>query len=398
MLMSRPRKLLSVGHSYTVALNRRLAHELARASGGAWEVTAVAPRYFHGSRDLRPVTLKVDAPEPCDVVPVRAYLTQRVHVFFYGPRLRSLLAQDADLVHCWEEPFVLAGAQIAAWTPRATPLVFLTAQNLSKRYPPPFNLFESYCVERCAGWMACGRSVVETLVPRGYGRRPYRVMPLGVDLEHFGPDLAAGQATRRGIGWEPAGAPVVGYLGRFVPEKGLQLLMDVLDQLTTPWRALFVGTGPLEPVLRQWAQRYGDRVRLCTGVTHDEVPRYLNAMDVLCAPSQTAPHWREQFGRMLVEAFACGVPVVGSDSGEIPHVVGSAGVVAGEADLAAWTQALGELLDNAASREEWGERGLDCARTRYAWPVIARRYLEFFEEILVGRPPRQRRAPVAGAV
>jgi glycosyltransferase involved in cell wall biosynthesis len=207
-------------------------------------------------------------------------------------------------------------------------------------------------------------------------------------VEHFRPDPEAGRAVRRGLGWEEAGPPVVGYLGRFIPEKGLALLTRVLDALPTPWRALFVGAGPLEPPLRAWARGHGERVRVCTGVAHDDVPRHLNAMDVLCAPSQTAARWREQFGRMLTEAFACGVPVVGSDSGEIPHVVGDAGLVVGEKDEQGWLRTLTELLQDPAAQRALSARGVDRARTRYAWPVVARQYLNFFEQVLEDRGSR----------
>jgi glycosyltransferase involved in cell wall biosynthesis len=210
-------------------------------------------------------------------------------------------------------------------------------------------------------------------------------MPLGVDMDHFRPDPKARQAVHQALGWDQAGPPVVGYLGRFVPEKGIRLLLRVLDGLQAPWRALLVGAGPLEPVLRDWARPYGDRVRICTDVRHDAVPRYLNAMDLLCAPSQTMPHWREQFGRMLTEAFACGLPVIGSDSGEIPHVLGGAGRVVGEKDEAEWVRAVAELLESPARRVGLAARGLERVRTVYAWPVIARQYLDFFEQILQGR-------------
>src|SRR5205823_7613204 len=100
---------------------RRLAHELARASGARWEVTAVAPSSFRG--DLRNLALQQDAGEPCRVEGVRARFTRRVHVMLYGDRLRRLLRDEPwDLVHCWEEPYVLAGGQIARWTPAGTAL------------------------------------------------------------------------------------------------------------------------------------------------------------------------------------------------------------------------------------------------------------------------------------
>jgi glycosyltransferase involved in cell wall biosynthesis len=108
----------------------------------------------------------------------------------------------------------------------------------------------------------------------------------------------------------------------------------------------------------------------------------MNAIDVLCAPSQTASHWREQFGRMAIEAFACGVPVVASDSGEIPYVVGDAGLVVGEHDAAGFRAALADLLENPARRRELRERGLARAHDVYAWPRVARAHLEFIESLL----------------
>jgi glycosyltransferase involved in cell wall biosynthesis len=375
----RPRRLLSIAHSYVVALNRRLAHEMVRAGAGRWEVTAVAPKHVHG--DLRPIPLESHADD--QLVELRAlpfHMSRRIHVGFYGLRLRTLLAANWDVVHCWEEPYVLAGAQVAAWTPRKTPFVFWTAQNIAKAYPPPFSWMERYCLQRCAAWFACGRTVVDALLSRGYQARPYRIVPLGVDLERFRPDPAARRQIHHRLGWPSEGAPVVGYLGRFVPEKGVTQLMQTLDHLQVAWRALFVGGGPLEKVLQVWGARHPDRVRIVTGVPHDQVPAYLNAMDVLCAPSQTVPRWKEQFGRMIVEAFACGVPVIGSDSGEVPHVIGKAGLVVPEGDASAWGQALADLLDSPARRRDLSERGLGRAR-EFSWPVIARQYLDCFEQI-----------------
>jgi glycosyltransferase involved in cell wall biosynthesis len=379
--VKRARRLVSVSHSYVVTLNRRLANEMARVGAGRWEVTAVAPRFFHG--DLSPIALQREPGEASHIEEVRALFSRSAHMFVYGPELREKLARGADLVHSWEEPYVFAGAEVALLTPRRVPLVFSTAQNLSKRYPPPFAQLERLVVARSAGWVAFGETVKQNLLARpGYARRPARYIPMGVDVELFQPDKAAGADFLRELGWEAQGAPVVGYLGRFVPEKGVELLRKVLERLTTPWRALFVGGGPLEASLRSWGERQGDRVRVVTGVPHARVPRALNAMDVLCAPSQTTPRWKEQFGRMLAEGFACGVPVMTSDSGEIPHTAGEAGRVLPEADMDSWTLALAELLESPDRRRELSARGRERAVTRFAWPVVAREHLDFFESVL----------------
>jgi glycosyltransferase involved in cell wall biosynthesis len=150
---------------------------------------------------------------------------------------------------------------------------------------------------------------------------------------------------------------------------------------------LFVGAGSSEPGLRAWAAQHGDKVRICTDVVHDQVPAYINAMDVMCAPSQTMPNWKEQFGRMVVEAFASGVTFVGSDSGEIPYVVKDAGVIVGEKDEAGWAEAIAELLENPRRRAEFAAGGLQRAHDEFAWPVVARQYLDFFDCILESKQP-----------
>lgn len=383
LIVKRPRRLVSIAHAYCVSLSRRLANEMARASHGEWEVTAVAPTLFY--ENYRAVPLEIAAGEQCRVAPLKLHFPKHIHAMVYERRLRELLRQSWDLVHCWEEPFNLAGAQVAWWTPREVPFVFWTAQNLAKHYPPPFAQLEKYTLERAAGWMACGNSIVETMLPRGYGRKPHRVLPLGVDVQEFYPNRISRQQVRQSLNWDEAGPPVVGYLGRFVTEKGIEVLTRALGETPSSWRALIVGGGPMESQLRQWAARYGNRVRIVTGIVHEQVPAYLNAMDILAAPSQTTPRWREQLGRMLIEAFACGVPVLASDSGEIPHVVCEAGIIVGEQDQIGWTHALTRLLEDASLRTELSKRGIERAQTVYSWPIIARQHLEFFSELLEGK-------------
>ena len=379
--MPAERHLVTAGHSYVVAENRRLAHEMALAGRGRWRVTAVAPPVFAG--DLRRIALEPIADEACVVKAVPMRLQRSAHLTHYASLGRAL-PRDADVVHVWEEPYVLAGAQVARAAPDRARVVFATFQNIEKRYPWPLSAFERASMTRADGWIAFGHTVGQILAPRrGYAEKPHRVISPGVDLRVFMPDAAAGGDVRRSLGWA-ADAPVVGYLGRFVAQKGVTDLCDALSRTRAPWHALFVGGGPLAADIERLSAAYPGRVQIVTGVPHGDVPRWLNAMTVLCAPSRTTPDWREQFGRMLIEAMACGVPVMASSSGEMPFVVGDAGRVLPERSPDDWARELDAILGDAAARGRMASAGRERAAAEFAWPVVARRHLAFFDDLMEG--------------
>jgi glycosyltransferase involved in cell wall biosynthesis len=145
-----------------------------------------------------------------------------------------------------------------------------------------------------------------------------------------------------------------------------------------PWSFLLLGSGEYKKKIEDWAAKHGWDGRVQVKLAkHAEVPRYLGCMDLLVAPSQTMKNWREQFGRMIIEAFACGVPVIGSDSGEIPFVIGDAGQIVPEADVAAWAEAIGGLLRSPQKREELKTTGLARAPI-FSVASIGRQYAEYY--------------------
>lgn len=382
-----------VGHSYCVSLNRRLCHEVALAGGDRVAVTVVAPAFYRG--DLRPIALERLDGEPYTLEAVKTFGSRFPFAFFYGRRLTQLLHQSWDVVHAWEEPYILAGAQIAKGTSAQSTLVYSSFQNQPKRYPPPFRWCERYAIGRASGWTAFGKTIAENLAGRpGYRDRSSRMIPLGVDSAVYRPNPAARLQVLRDLNWSEVGPPIIGYLGRFVPEKGLSLLMNCLDALDAgSWRMMFLGGGPMESQLSDWSKRYPDQVRIVTGVPHSGVPAYLNAFDILVAPSQTTPRWKEQLGRMLLEAMASGVPIIASDSGEIPYVVADAGRILGESDTQGWVSALRHLIASPDERALLRNAGLERAHTAYAWPHIAREFLDFFIELHEREDSHELRSP-----
>ncbi len=382
-MTTRPLRVLTLGHSYVVGTNHAVPAALASTHGV--EVTVAAPAYHHG--DLRRVHLEQPEGAPHTVIPLPTKLSRWIHVFWYehGALRRAVRGSPYDVVHMWEEPYIYAGYQIAkAVAPTKAAFLFRTEQNLVKRYPWPFSSFERRTLERADGWVAGGRIAYEAMIEKGWSSERGRMITLGVDTLRFRPISDTDRnAVRQELGLDP---PVIGFIGRLVEAKGLPILMQALERVTAPWSLLLLGSGGLHERIESWADAkgFGDRVRIML-LNHDKMPRYVAAMDVLVAPSQSTPQWTEQFGRMSVEAFACRVPVIGSDSGEIPHVIGDAGRVVGEADIEGWWRAIQDLLENPTERAQLAQAGYERAQSTFAIDRIAEQYLELYEWMLTHR-------------
>ena len=125
-------------------------------------------------------------------------------------------------------------------------------------------------------------------------------------------------------------------------------------------------------------------------VPHDAVPRYINLMNVLLLPSETtykfktltAAGWKEQFGHVLIEAMACGVAVIGSDSGEIPHVIKDAGLIFSEGDIFALKDSLQKLMQNPELTQKLAQKGRDRALKMYTNQALAEQQLAFYQTLL----------------
>ena len=194
------KRLLTIGHSLVVALNGRLAHEIARAGQGRWSVTSAAPIEYPG--DLRRIVLERFEGEASALVPLGTRAVGVPHLMLYRG-LRPLLGQRWDLVHCWEEPYVAAAAQIARRTPANARFVFATFQNIPKEYPFPLAAFERRVLHRADGWIAFGKSTYEAQLGRDphYASLPSRIISPGVDTSAFAPSANVRRAARESLGW-----------------------------------------------------------------------------------------------------------------------------------------------------------------------------------------------------
>jgi glycosyltransferase involved in cell wall biosynthesis len=249
---------------------------------------------------------------------------------YYFPRLKQRLAAlQPDVVHIDEEPYNLAtwlalrqAHQVGAKA------LFFSWQNLNRSYPFPFAWLERQVLGASDYALMGNQEAVQVWQAKGYCG-PYRIIPqFGVDAELFRPPARRDEGRSFVIGSANR---------RLVAEKGVDVLLRAVAELPGVWRLQIAGEGPMKRPLQQLAQELGiaQRVQFDGPIPSEQMPAYLQQLDVLVLSSRTRPNWKEQFGRVLVEAMACEVAVVGSDSGEIPHVIGEAGLIFPEDDVAA---------------------------------------------------------------
>jgi glycosyltransferase involved in cell wall biosynthesis len=353
------------------AYQRKL--EAMAEAGPDLELTVAVPPFW---RDERGVTrLEYAHTQGYRLTVCRIALNGSFHLHFY-PWLARLIAEvRPDIVHIDEEPYNLATyhANIMARRTGARTLWF-SWQNLARRYPPPFLWIERYNLRHVDYAIVGSRTSAEVWRSKGYSGHLAVIPQFGVD-----PDVFSPRATQR------SGGPVhIVYVGRFVPEKGVDVLLDALVSLQGCWRATLLGSGPAEGQLRERvrALHLADRVAIRPWLPSTTMPDFYREADVLVLPSRVQPNWTEQFGRVLIEAMACETAVVGSDVGEIPHVIGDAGRVFPEANAAALGAVLDALMRDPALRRDLGARGRARVLNAYTQQQVARATLAVYRAML----------------
>jgi len=386
--------LLVVGHPFLLAHNQKKYVALRQLGA---EIRLLVPSRGRDRFDLTDCEVH-PALRSEEVVPLKAWLARSHMTYLHNPGgIAQVLREfQPDVVHIEEEPQALITLETIALqraiTPRAAVTLFSWDNLLRRRRFPLHTLkrrLRRYSLRRVAAVICGNRRAAELLHGEGYFRGPVEVLPqygLGVDEHEPGIE----PALRAKLGLQDS--IVVGYVGRLVPEKGLRILLDALDQIRSlPWKLLLVGAGPLENEIREsWMAKFPGRIVLVPAVRYEHVPQYLRCSDIFVLPSYSTPRWMEQFGLGVAQAMLLGIPVIGSSSGAIPEVLGPGGIVFEERNTKELTQALKELLDSADRRKELGIRGREFGLRNYTLEGVAGRYHNLFERVLGCATPREK--------
>lgn len=368
-------KILIVSHSCAVPANQGLYVALQDVANA--EVTLAIPaRWKDEFGNTLDETPRPELAARTLKIPVLANGNIILHV--YRKNWSALLRRERfDAIYVNHEPYALATAQLCRANLRqAKPAVFgfYSCQNIAKAYPFPVSRFETMVYKQSAFAFPITNAVADVLRGKGFGGE-VTVCPLPFDPENYHP---RGVAADHALVPRRPGEMVIGYVGRLVPAKGLRTLAAALAKVRDlPWKLVLVGAGELENELRTTLRRDGllERTTFAGFVPHNATPGYLSAFDVLVLPSETQPNWKEQFGRVIVESLACGTPVIGSDSGEIPVLIreSGGGEIFPERDPARLADAVRAFHLHPERRETMARCGRKWALDRFSIATVAER-------------------------
>lgn len=365
--VDQPLRVVSVSHSAVRHGAARKRYELL-ASDPTLDLTVVVPKVWHEygqAEHAEPscTALKVHV-EPARLTrggPAKWYL-------HHYPKLRDVIARlRPDVIHLWEEPWSIVALQASRLRDSMAPgaaLVLETDQNIARRLPAGFERIRRYTLARTDLLIARGDEALQVSRRHGFAG-PAEFVMYGIDTEVFYP---------RPRPERQAGGPFrLGYVGRLVQEKGLDDVLTALHRSPADVELLLLGDGPERAGLlaRAAALGLGGRVQVLNPCSPAGVAEFMSSLDALVLMSRTTRTWKEQFGRVIMEAHACGVPVIGSSSGSIPSVVGQCGWIVPEGDGTALAALLTEL---AAAPDRVAAVAATCnseVMRRFSYPVVS---------------------------
>lgn len=294
--------------------------------------------------------------------PVRSFQPGHPTLEVLFPWKKKLDLFHPEILLAFHEPYCLQSTLFMEWASKGEiPLIFLSCQNIDRKLPLAFTYMEKRYLRQVQGAWFLNREAADRAHNRGF-RGAKAIIPLGAAKDLFGLPI---RNTDRN-------SPMnVGYIGRLVPEKGLEDLLQASAKITTAVH--IAGGGPWRADLESLASRLGVKAIWYGHLGSEAIHELFMTMDVLVLPSRTTPTWKEQFGRVLVEAMAAGVPVIGSDSGEIPNVIGDTGLVFPEGDVSGLVDCLYQIENSPSLAVSLAQAGRKKAKENYTWEHVSDR-------------------------
>ncbi|MES3006310.1 MAG: glycosyltransferase family 4 protein [Pseudomonadota bacterium] len=292
----------------------------------------------------------------------------RQHAHFYRGLKHEIKVIAPDLIYCMEEPNSLVSMQVAYIAKHAkVPLVLWSALNNNRNYQAIswrswkrylFPLAIRYCFDNTKAINALDDLVAEVLTTRGYTGLIFIQNTFGIEARFCVDRIRIRDSDRLEIL----------YVGVLERHKGVDYLINAVRGMANI-RLRVIGNGSQRATLEELA---GPEVEFCGFIPYSRIHEVMQTADILVLPSIPLGNILEQFGRVLIEAMASGLCVIGSNIGGIPAVIAEAGIVVPPADSTALRESLQLLQTNPQKLTELKEKSVDRAISTYGYDKIGR--------------------------
>ncbi len=379
-------KILYVGHTYTIRANQAKIAALAKTSSsfGSVEITLVTPHAWRGplysnNADRFNDSLAANVEHRI----IRAWGVGKESAFLYAPSIVPLVSRiKPDIVHVEQGAYAISYAQILSALKLFSPgsrAVFFTWWNLPYQPRGIRRLLERFNLSHSSSAVAGNEAAREILRGHGFNGRIEVLPQLGINV-----------SSDRTVREKKDSAQfTIGYAGRIAEEKGVLDLVYAAGKMREAARVqlYFVGTGEALNAVKIAAAVQNIQLIHHGAVRNEELANHLAKMDVLVLPSRTTPTWVEQFGHILLEAMAIGVPVIGSSSGEISNVISNAGLIFKEGNISQLTSGLERLFEDPEERKRLSVAGKKRVSEHFTHERIAAAQMRLYEWMMLdGRP------------
>ena len=378
-------RVLVLSHSYIMKPYRRKFALIAERPDVTLRVVVPA-RWYESFQDIG---FESESDTPCEEFPCPIRFSGYGSRFYYRYGVASHFRDfQPDIIHLEEEAWSLNALQTIRLKRKYCPnsrFIFRTSLSIPTKQRFGFLpvWIERRVFRETDRAFPLSVNAGKILTQRGYTgqQTPF---PNGVDVRHF----YKMNVSKLRDSLQLSDCFVVGYVGRLLQMKGIDTLLEAVAHLvnhdaTRTYKLLIVGQGEDKPDFEKIAETLGisGYIMWIDAVPPEEVAAYINCMDALVLPSRTTAEWVEFFGRVLIEGMACEVPVIGSDSGEIPHVIDDAGLIFPEGDINALAERIDHIAHDACLRNNLVARGLERVRD-FTWEAIAEQTYQVYQELL----------------
>ncbi|MDD5455792.1 MAG: glycosyltransferase [Candidatus Margulisbacteria bacterium] len=365
-------KIFVIGHNFVLQENHKQLHYLLQ-QGRDLQLMLLVPPWW--DENTRKVFAEKTEDKTYKIIKGKTLFTGNNALYFYINKLfTALFSFQPDLIEIFEEPWSLSVLQLVVLKKilrLKAKIVCYSAQNIYKKLPFPFNLIENFNFRNIQGIHVCSQEVAAILRQKKYNGE-VRNLGLGLDTDIFfyKPKLA-GKTLE------------LGYAGRLVEAKGVFDLLTAMISLDNAVLTI-CGSGPAESRLKKYIKNYHleKKVVLKGPLKLPELINFYHSLDLLVVPSRTTTGWKEQFGRIIIEAFACGTTTLGSKSGSIPEITSDYGLIFEEGNI---QDMLNKITEYKKNWETWQNKK-PAARQHvldlFSWPNIAKKYYAFYTEVI----------------